>query len=136
MPTVNLTARNVPKLKSNGADRGEYWDTSLPGFGLRVTPTGVRTWTIRYRHAGRLYRLTIGRYPKLSLADARERARTELRRAGLGEHPVAEKLQAREREQDTVAALVGEYEKHSSGKKGWDEARRILHAYVLPAWRN
>ena len=24
------------------------WDASLPGFGLRVTLTGVRTWTIRY----------------------------------------------------------------------------------------
>src|SRR5215510_8951061 len=114
MATINLTARNVPKLAAKGNARGEYWDASLPGFGLRVTPTGIKTWTIRYRHNGRLHRMTIGRYPKLSLADAREQARTDLRRAGLGEHPAGEKLEARKREQDTVAALVDEYEKHSS----------------------
>jgi integrase len=136
MPTVTLTARNVPRLSPAGDARGEYWDASLPGFGLRVTPSRVRTWTIRYRHEGRLYRMTIGRYPKLSLADAREKGRKELRRAGLGQHPAGEKLTARDREADTIAALIEAYEKHASKRKGWIEEKRILNAEILPAWRN
>ena len=136
MPIKNFTARNVGRLQPGSAGRGEYWDASLPGFGLRVTRNGARTWTIRYRHHGRLHRLTLGQYPKLSLADAREMGRRELRRAGLGEHPAGKKLEARERHADTVAALIEEYEKQASKKRGWSEERRILHAEVLPVWRN
>src|SRR6476661_1003237 len=101
MPIVTLTARTVRRLEATG-ERGEYWDAALPGFGLRVTPNGVRTWTVRYRHNGRLHRLTLGRYPMLSLADARELGRNALRRAGLGDHPAGDKLAARERHADTV----------------------------------
>jgi integrase len=136
MATVTLTARNIARLAAGTAARGEFWDDSLPGFGLRVTPNGVRTWTVRYRHNGRLHRMTLGRYPTLSLADARDLGRTALRRAGLGEHPAGDKLAARERQADTVAALVEEYEKSASAKRAWKEEKRILHSDVLPAWQS
>jgi integrase len=136
MATTTLTARNIGRLTAGKAARGEFWDDSLPGFGLRVTPNGIRTWTVRYRHNGRLHRLTIGRYPKLSLADARERGRAALRRAGLGEHPAGDKLQARAREADTVGALVDAYEKSgASARRSWKETKRILSVDVLPAWK-
>jgi len=135
MATMTLTARNVARLAAD-ARRAEYWDRSLPGFGLRVTARGVRTWTIRYRHAGRLCRVTIGRYPTLSLADAREQARHMLRQAGLGQHPAGEKQVARDRQAETVTALITDYESHAKSNKSWAEERRILHHDVLPAWRH
>jgi len=136
VPTLTFTARNIPRLGPIGTARGEYYDESLPGFGLRVTPGGIKSWTLRYHHDGRLHRMTLGRYPNISLADARESARKHLRRAGLGQHPAGEKLDARERQVDTIAALITAYEALASRRKGWPEERRILNAEILPVWRN
>ncbi len=63
----------------------DYWDDSLPGFGLRVTPDGEKTFCIKYRIAGRQRRFSLGRLSKVSLASAREMARDafELIRKGI-----------------------------------------------------
>src|SRR5438874_8409 len=71
--------------------RVNYFDKDLPGFHVRVTPNGVKTFSVMYRHGGRLRRLTIGTYPPLTLADARDAAREALRKAAKGEDPAAEK---------------------------------------------
>ena len=42
MPRVNLTAKKLDSLKPK-ATRTEYWDTSLPSFGVRITPKGDKT---------------------------------------------------------------------------------------------
>jgi len=42
------------------------WDDALPGFGLRVTPGGVRTYVVQYRVAGRTRRLALGRHGRLT----------------------------------------------------------------------
>ena len=135
MPVVTLTARNVPTLPAAGA-RTDYWDALLPGFGLRVTDTGTRSWTIRYRHHGRLWRLTLGHYPTVSLAAAREQGRNELRRAGLGQHPAGKKMAERARDTETVEALLAEYAKVASTKRSWREEKRTLERAALPAWRS
>lgn len=136
MPTVNLTARNVPRLTANDAPRVEYWDASLTGFGLRVTSTGIRVWTVRYRvlHTRKLVRKDLGRYPNLSLAEARDRARKALHEAGLGHDPREAKRIARQDEVRTVAALVKRYADLASARKGWPEENRIHQNEILPAW--
>ena len=53
------------KLTSGGADRIEVWDERIPGFGLRVSNAGTKTFILVYRHRGRSRRLTLGRYPVL-----------------------------------------------------------------------
>ena len=57
-----------------GNGQAEYFDTKIPGLALRVTRNSVKSWTLVYRHEGRVRRWTIGRYPDLSLADTREKA--------------------------------------------------------------
>ena len=136
MPTVHLTARSIRSLKPAAAARVDYWDTTLPGFGLRVTERGSRSWTVFYRHRGRMRRLTLGRYPALSLASARASARTLLNQAKLGADPAGAKLVERSRDGDTVTALVDEYAKRAQRKRSWPEERRILENEILPAWRH
>jgi hypothetical protein len=67
MPTLNLTARGLKALAPQN-NRLDYWDESLPGFGVRVTPDGRKTFCVMYRHAGRKRRHTLGTHPPLSLS--------------------------------------------------------------------
>lgn len=75
------------KLAPDKARRIEVWDGKTPGFGLRVSPMGTKTFILVYRHRGRPRRLTLGRYPYLSLADAREKAEDALRHVNSGIDP-------------------------------------------------
>ena len=84
--TFNFTAEGIKALKPD-TKRVDYWDASLSGFGLRVTPNNVKTWFYWYRTGAVKRRWTIGRSPQISLADAREMAR-----AAYGRDPAREKL--------------------------------------------
>lgn len=84
MPTAKLTARNVGTLPAPAAGRVEYRDESLPGFYLRVTASGVRTYGAWCRIRRRGKRASFGRHPVVALADARIKARAFLRSAADG----------------------------------------------------
>ena len=75
------------KLTSGGAARKEVWDGRIPGFGMRVTKAGTKTFILIYRHRGRTRRMTLGRFPVLSLGDAREKANEALRELNSGSDP-------------------------------------------------
>ena len=76
--SATLTQRAVEKAKPDRAKRREMPDGGLPGFYLVVQPSGAKSWAVRYRFAGRPKKLTLGAYPLLSLANAREAARAAL----------------------------------------------------------
>jgi len=61
-----LTDLLLRKLKS-GEERIEVWDAKLPGFGVRVSPAGTKSFVLLYRFRGLPQRLTLGRYPVLGL---------------------------------------------------------------------
>lgn len=85
------------------------WDSTLTGFGLRVSPTGVKTFVARAKVAGRMHKLTLGRFPTLSVSAARREARIALDAYRRGETPEADKRErakAVERNAVTVADLA------------------------------
>lgn len=89
MPRLtNAIARDAkPKLKTY-----DIADESLPGFCLRVTPAGCRSWGLRYRTAdGTPHRLSLGRIETVGVEEARRRAKKELGRAADGEDPQQER---------------------------------------------
>lgn len=67
MPTLKLTDLAVQTV--NPTKRTDYWDAQLPGFGLRV---GARSKTFMVKKENR--RVSLGRYPALSLKEARKKA--------------------------------------------------------------
>jgi integrase len=89
-----------------------------------------------YRHGGRLRRLTLGTYPPLTLADARDKAKAALHSAGLGGDPAADKKA--ERLAETIAELADGYlNMHAKPhKRSWREDERLLNREILPRWRN
>lgn len=59
------------------------------GLHLFVAPTGLRAWRMKYRHGGREKLLSFGRWPELSLAEAREHCAAARDRLARGEDPAA-----------------------------------------------
>ena len=55
-----LTTKTVEALSNKGPKRLEIWDISLPGFGIRVSPSGSKTWFCTARQSGRSRRFTLG----------------------------------------------------------------------------
>jgi len=84
-----LTEQTVTRLAPPAAGRLEILDSITPGFGLRVTPQGTRTYFVLYRIKGerRLQRLTLGTADALALGEARKAAKTAVELAMAGHCP-------------------------------------------------
>src|SRR5260221_2590947 len=120
MPTVRLTDRKIASLKPTPGAQREYFDRALPGFGVRVSPRGKKTFILLYRNqARRLRRQTLGRYPLVTLAAAREDAQSALRKATIGRDPAAEQKAAQRAAVTQTLGALGELyiEKHAKRKK-------------------
>lgn len=75
----NFARRKLPLLER------EYciWDTELPGFGLRVRPTGRTYWFVRLRHRGKHRRVSLGCTDDVDAVLVRSQARRLLAEAAL-----------------------------------------------------
>lgn len=101
---ARLTKRVVDGLRSDGAKHGTvFWDSELKGFGVRVFPTGLKTFVVKFRtRGGRQRWLKLGAFGTLTAEQARDRARAELAKVLDGEDP------ADEREQQRAAITLGQ----------------------------
>lgn len=93
-----ISKRLVDAIAPEGDRTRIVWDDALPGFGLRVTPAGVRAYVIEYRHKGRSRRMTLGRHGPMTPDAARKLAAQRLGEVAAGRDPLAEKQAAREEE--------------------------------------
>lgn len=130
MPTLHLTDRALRSL--DVPVRTEYWDEALPGFGVRVSPSGDKSYFVMYWSLGRRRRLTLGKYPELSLADARREAKARMGEVATGKDP-APKVRERGRT-FKVSQLAEQFlELYARPRKrSWREDERLLHRDVLP----
>lgn len=132
-----LNAATLKALKPPPAGSVDFFDDATPGLSLRVTANDVRTWTVFYRDKNaRQKRLTLGRYPAVALADARELARDAQRRVAKGGDPVADKRAARD--VLTFGELAQQYIEHHAkpNKRSWAEDQRQLDSSLTPKWGN
>ena len=134
MSTFDLTPRLARESRSNGKDT-ILFDKALPGFGLRIHPSGRKVWIVQARIEGRSRRIVIARHGEMCLAQARRRARDMLARIRAGENP-ADDIQ-REKETPTLREFTDDYlrrcEPHwkPSGRR---TMRIYLKARILPAF--
>jgi len=136
LPRTKLTARALAALGPVDGKRTEYFDEALPGFSLRVAASGRKSFCVLYRSGRRLRRYTLGRYPVLGLARARDLARAALAEAALGGDPALKKVERRRAL--SFAELASEYlELHARpNKKTWREDERRIRKTLLPAFRH
>ncbi|MFV1976711.1 MAG: tyrosine-type recombinase/integrase [Candidatus Scalindua sp.] len=138
---MKFTDRSIQALKAK-KHRFEVWEDGVPGFGVRVSPKGRKSWVYLYHFNKRPRRMTFGAYPQIGLAKAHKfLAEAKLK---LAEDPpidpgaIKQKDTARARSAPTVQNLADEYmEKWAKvKKKSWREDERILNKHVLPEWKN
>ena len=110
---VTLTDRHLRALAARG-EAAEVRDAQQSGLVVRVLPSGILQFTVRYRHHGKQRRLKLGSYPAVSLAAARRRARAAQSDIDDARDPVAERAAAKAPLTDTVNALADSYlKKHA-----------------------
>ena len=68
---MHFTDRLIKNLKPK-KNRYDLREKSGQGFVIRVTPNGYKSWVFFYHFNGKKYRLTLGVYPSISLAEAHE----------------------------------------------------------------
>jgi integrase len=136
MATQQLTKATVDKL-APGAEDYVIWDAALPGFGIRVKPSNVKSYVVQYRNrkTGASRRKTIGQHgPLLTFHKAKERARIILADALKGNDPVADDRAIREAA--TMRHLAADYlEQHAVPKKrprSIDNDRSMINRIILP----
>jgi integrase len=131
-----LTAHFVQHVKPEPTKRIEIPDAVLPGLYLILQVSGARSWAVRYRHQGRPRKYTIGAYPAISLASAREAAREALAQVARGDDPAAVKASRRGRAIFEMVATRFIETYCRQHQKTWRETQRTLWREVVPLWRD
>lgn len=131
-----LTDAFVKTVPAPDKGRLEVRDAEIPGFALRVTENGSKSWVLIYHLSGRKARLTLGSYPEMTLADARKRARQHRSEVERGEDPAAGKRNARAAQTVGEAADVYLERWAKPNKRTWAGDQWMLHKHVLPYWRD
>lgn len=128
--------RLTKTLIENAANNSVVWDAEVPGFGLRVTPAGSRSFVFQFRSSrSEQGRLTVGRYPAMTVEQARKIARAYRVSVDQGGNPSREKKGSREAV--TLSELAAHYCDDYGPQRGLkaqtiSDARRLLDRYALP----
>ena len=81
-----ISKRTVESLPVGTTD-AVYWDRELPGFGVRVYPSGSRMYLVQTRAGGKSRRIAVGRHGVVSADQARRKAAQMIARIKAGEDP-------------------------------------------------
>ena len=134
MPTVDLTAK-LARDSRPGEKETILFDRALPGFGLRIHPSGRKVWIVQARIEGRTRRMAIARHGEMALVETRRRAREMLARIRAGDDPAEEARAARAA--PTVNDLAEAYLRQCDPRwkpSGREAVRIYLKARILPAF--
>ncbi|HEY1749577.1 MAG TPA: tyrosine-type recombinase/integrase [Xanthobacteraceae bacterium] len=148
MANLKLTAKSIKELAGPADGRAGviHYDADVPGFGLRITRAGARSFVLNYRASGVERRMTIGSLPPnagaeetRTLIDAARKQATKLRNAAKyeGRDPMGERHE--DRAAKTVADLAERYLSDHAPKKrpaSQREDQSMIDKIILPAIRN
>lgn len=132
-----LTKRFVEGVQPDAKEELLIWDVEIKGFGVRVYPTGRRTYFVQYRNEyHRTRRKKIGVHGQVTTEQAREMAKSILGDVAKGEDPSKE---TRERKlKASMSDLCADYLTiHAEPKKKpkpYKEDVRMINKIILPRW--
>jgi integrase len=110
-----ITEAVVRRLRAPATGSTITWDTEARGLGVRITAEGVIAFLLLYRIHGRQRSITLGRYPELTLAEARKAAIAQRQKINQGIDPQEEKRALGK--EPTFGELIDEYLKSGEFQK-------------------
>lgn len=131
MPKINETF--VKKVAPPTANHKIHYDSDIPGFGVRVTKAGTKSFILNYHINKRERRFTIGKFPAWTAAAARDKAKELRRLIDQGIDPQKEKTERRDA--PTITDLWKEYEKDhfpTLSPRSQTDQRGMWANYILP----
>jgi integrase len=88
MPTAKLTKKSVDTLAPPTEKQIILWDSEIRGFGVRVMPSGLKTFVVQYRNKdGIKRRINLGRFGVITVDQARDLAKVRLGEVAAGDDP-------------------------------------------------
>ena len=125
MPLTDTTLRAIKSTEK----LQKFFDGN--GLFLAVSPSGTKSWRLKYYHAGKEKLLTLGQYPVVSLKEARERAMEARKVLSSGKDPSVERKYAKAMQQNTFEMLAREW--HEKQTPVWTpkHATRTLKLLAL-----
>jgi integrase len=128
-----LTDAAVKRLKPPASGQIDVFDEGFPGLALRISYGGRKSWAYFYRAGGRLKRMSLGTYPALGLAAAREAWRTARTAAQAGRDPTADRK--RETGKTDFTSVLEEWLKRDQGgNRSRDAIKRLIDKDATAAW--
>jgi hypothetical protein len=110
-----ITKRLIDALMPRPGTEIYVWDSELKGYGVRMMPSGIASYVLKYRNReGRQRKLAIGRVGTLTPDEARNTALLRLADVLKGEDPSADRQQIRK--SITVAELCDLYAADTRGR--------------------
>jgi integrase len=93
------------------------------GLALWISPSGVKSWQLRYRHNAKEQTATLGKYPRITLAEARDKADEVRTLLDSGVHPGvrkdAERLRVTSQVESQFEAFAARWLKHEARRMKW-----------------
>lgn len=132
---MKLTKTAIEGARCTAQKDAFVWCNELPRFGVRITPSGRKTFIARYRTLeGASRSITIGRTCDLSIPEARELARKVFASVASGRDPSAEKAELRGGAR--MADLYQRYDREHTQPYKKPSTRRkdetLWHVHILP----
>ena len=131
---IKLTKRNVDAAQPKETDYF-VWDSETKGFGLRVLPSGVKSYLIQYRSGGRTRRLSLGKHGVLTPDEARKLAREHLVSVANGGNPSEDKrLYGNAPTMSAICdRMMKEHVLHACKPSTQKEYQRSIDLFIKPA---
>lgn len=136
MATIKLTKTAVDSAMPQASDY-ELRDTAIPGFMLKVTPTGRKVFMLQYRtNSGQRRKPTLGLFGELTVEQARVIAQDWLAEVRRGKDPSAEKAAARQAPsvRELCDRFIEDYSKPKNRKSTVKSNKGYIARYIRPAF--
>jgi integrase len=127
----HLTDAAIQRFHAPKEGQAEIFDLGYPGLALRIGHGGAKSFVLFHRVNGALKRTTLGRWPRVSLADARN----SWRRVAEGKAPTEKGASG-----ELFSTVVEQWLKLDAAQRNRPSSLKLIHGIVdhdiLPAWRD
>ncbi len=114
--------------------RVTYHDTKAPGLTVRVTHTGAKSFCVQRRINGRVERITLGKFPTMTIEQARTETTKVMGTVAAGDNPA--EVKRGKRQELTLGELLDEYmSRRAAFNKRGDKPEALFRIY-LSHWAN